>query len=285
MRHIAFKLLPLLATACVAPLVDDPSDPGTTTESTGTGDDATTVVQPPLPSTTTDPDGAALSTSDDPDATATAASSTGEGGGLSEGEECELHLQECAPGLKCMPYSSDGSGSWDASACFPIDPDPAGLGEECVWIGAPWSGYDTCSWGQVCWSFDGEPGVCKGLCLTDDPANQDYETWTCEDPLAIPSIGCQSCFCTCEVPCDPLGQNCNEGQECVPLSQLFECVPDASGDAGVYGDPCEYINVCDPGLVCASDTCTPGSDDTGGESTSTSDSLTTARYAAGPTSC
>lgn len=258
MRLHIVRLFPLLAAACVAPLVDDPADPGTTSGSTGTPDDATTVPLPPSPGSTTDPGGASISTSDDPDASASAGSSTGEGGGLGEGEECELQLQGCAPGLKCMPYSADGSGAfWDASACFPIAPDPAGLGEECEWIGQPWSGYDTCGWGQVCWGFDGEAGECRGLCLTDDPKSWDIETWTCEDPLAIPTVGCQSCFCTCDVPCDPLDQNCDEGQECMPVADFFECVPDASGDAGAYGDPCEFVNVCDPGLVCVDPSAVP----------------------------
>lgn len=250
-------LLSCLVTACVPSFVDEPQAEGSSSGS----DQATTVPLPPADSTTTEPAASSGSTSSatGPDASATAGSSTGPGGGLGEGEECELQLQGCAPGLKCMPYDDDGSGAfWNASACFPIAPDPANLGEECVWIGEPWSGYDTCGWGQVCWGFDGEPGVCKGLCLTDDPENDLFETWTCEDPLAIPSIGCQSCFCTCEVPCDPLGQNCAEGQECMPVGELFECVPDASGDAGVYGDHCEFLNVCDPGLVCLDPSTVPG---------------------------
>ena len=42
--------------------------------------------------------------------------------------------------------------------------------------------------------------------------------------------------------------------DCYPrgINEVFTCVPDASGEMGVYGDPCEYINVCDPGLFCAS---------------------------------
>lgn len=30
----------------------------------------------------------------------------------------------------------------------------------------------------------------------------------------------------------------------------FECVLDASGEMGAYGDPCENFNTCDPGLAC-----------------------------------
>ena len=262
MKHHIASLITLLASACVAPVVDDPpSDTDASGSSTSTTDPATTLPLPPV--STTDPDPTSTSTTVDPDASATAGSTT-DPGGLGEGEECELQLQECAPGLKCMPYSNDGSQVWNATACFPMDPDPADLGEPCEWIGQPWSGYDTCGWGQVCWGFDGEPGVCKGLCLTDDPENDDYETWTCEDPLALPNIGCQECFCVCETPCDPLSQNCDEGQACLANYELFQCVPDASGDMGAYGDPCEFLNVCDPGLACLSADAVPGCEDSAG---------------------
>ncbi|MEX1367836.1 MAG: ribulose phosphate epimerase, partial [Nannocystaceae bacterium] len=41
-----------------------------------------------------------------------------------------------------------------------------------------------------------------------------------------------------------------DGQACYPINGSFSCGPDASGDAGAPGDPCEFINVCDPGSVC-----------------------------------
>jgi hypothetical protein len=55
----------------------------------------------------------------------------------------------------------------------------------------------------------------------------------------------------CLPACDPLLQDCAAGQACYGIQDVFTCVPDASGEMGVYGDPCEYINVCDPGLFCA----------------------------------
>lgn len=258
MRYLVLPLLPLLATACIDPLVDDPSQPsGSTGSSTGEPEPATTL--PPPPETTAEPEPGTTTGGLDTHASETAGTTTG--GGLGEGEECELTAQECAPGLKCMPYSDDGTGAiWNAAACFPVVPDPADVGEPCQWIGGTWSGYDDCGWGQVCWSFDqDQPAVCKELCLADHP--EDFSTYTCMDPLAVPHIGCQNCFCTCEIPCDPLAQECAEGQECVPTLELFECVPDASGDAGAYGDPCEYINVCDPGLMCTEGARVPGCED------------------------
>ena len=162
---------------------------------------------------------------------------------------CDIEAQDCPRGLKCMPYDSDGSSWWDSTGCFPIDPDPVGLGEPCQWEGSPWSGHDNCGFAQVCWSFEpGDGGVCKGLCLFEDPD----APWdpSCEDPAATPFYGCQECFCTCETSCRPLDQDCPAGQECISQGDLFACAPDASGELGAYGDPCEFINVCDPGLAC-----------------------------------
>jgi hypothetical protein len=47
-------------------------------------------------------------------------------------------------------------------------------------------------------------------------------------------------------------QDCPEGSACYPEENGFFCSPDASGpDLGEIGDPCEYINVCNPGGWCA----------------------------------
>ena len=46
-------------------------------------------------------------------------------------------------------------------------------------------------------------------------------------------------------------QDCAEGQACYPMAGgYFSCAPDASGDSGAQGEPCEFINVCDEGLTC-----------------------------------
>jgi hypothetical protein len=41
------------------------------------------------------------------------------------------------------------------------------------------------------------------------------------------------------------------GQGCYPGDMLFLCATDQSGALGAYGDPCMYINACDPKLFCA----------------------------------
>ena len=57
-------------------------------------------------------------------------------------------------------------------------------------------------------------------------------------------------FQICVPLCCPLEQDCPEGQACYPINDEFFCAPDASGDLGAFGDPCEFINVCDPGMLC-----------------------------------
>jgi hypothetical protein len=49
-----------------------------------------------------------------------------------------------------------------------------------------------------------------------------------------------------------------DGEGCWGIDQDFVCAPDASGEMGAYGDPCEYLNVCDPGLACIPPEFVPG---------------------------
>ena len=58
--------------------------------------------------------------------------------------------------------------------------------------------------------------------------------------------------------CEPLAQDCPRGQGCFPVDRGWVCAPDASGSSGQYGDTCEFINVCDPGLVCIASWAVPG---------------------------
>ncbi len=50
----------------------------------------------------------------------------------------------------------------------------------------------------------------------------------------------------------PLNQDCPDGEACIddPDGDGFICVLDASDGMAPEGTPCEYANVCDPGLIC-----------------------------------
>ncbi len=160
--------------------------------------------------------------------------------------ECDLWEQDCPEGEKCMLWANDGGNSWNATRCSPIAENPGGPGEPCTIEGSPYSGIDTCELGAMCWDVDLETleGRCVAMCIGD------RESPTCEDPNS-------SCIITSGPPalclpnCDPVAQDCAEGEACYPFSDVFHCIPDASGEMGAPGDPCEYINACDPGTFCA----------------------------------
>jgi hypothetical protein len=168
--------------------------------------------------------------------------------------ECDFWAQDCPEGYKCMPYSNDGGGGWNAHGCTPLDPDPKDLDEPCTAVGGHNSGVDDCKLGAMCWGVDPETdmGYCIGLCIGS------IDAATCERPCDYCSVPGDAVVNLCLPICDPLAPGCHEGDTCVPGMETFVCVPDASGGEGAYGDPCEYVNVCNPGLVCANAASVPG---------------------------
>jgi hypothetical protein len=163
--------------------------------------------------------------------------------------ECDLFEEDCARGLKCMPWASDGGDTWNALRCSPIDRDPDAVGEPCMaYYASPTSGFDSCELHAMCWNVDLETlvGECVAFC-TGDLANP-----TCEDPSATCVTAADSVLALCMRTCHPLVPgNCDDDELCIPISGEFHCVSDASGEAGAVGDPCEYVDACDPGSFCA----------------------------------
>lgn len=166
--------------------------------------------------------------------------------------ECDTFTQNCPAGQKCMYWANDGGGSWNATRCSDIAPEADEVGEPCTVEGNGVSGIDSCELGAMCWDVDPETneGTCAELCMGNE--SEPF----CSDPAMIcAGRGPFLCLPTC---C-PIEQDCPEGQACYPINDTFSCAPDASGDGGGFGDSCEFINVCDPGLVClASDVLPPG---------------------------
>jgi hypothetical protein len=161
--------------------------------------------------------------------------------------QCDMFAQDCPAGEKCMPWANDGGNSWNATRCSPIAENPAQPGDECSVEGSGVSGIDDCDLGSMCWDVDPETntGVCQAMC-TGDASNP-----LCEDPATACVNVNDGAIVLCLPSCDPLLQDCPAGQACYGINDVFTCVPDASGEMGTFGDPCEYINVCDPGLFCA----------------------------------
>ena len=144
--------------------------------------------------------------------------------------------------MKCSYDENRGT-----TECVDIVRDPDQLGEGCEVD--PREGTDTCDAHLYC------AGTCLPVCDFDaDPeCPAGYQCSTCQD--CVPSL--------CIPDCEPLLQECPEGQVCVPDGNAFTCVLDASGDAGAFGDPCEYVNACDPGLACLEPESVPECEGTG----------------------
>ena len=172
---------------------------------------------------------------------------------------CDLWAQDCPIGEKCMPWANDGGPAWNDARCTPLDSQPGQPGDACTVEGSGVSGIDSCDIGSMCWNVDEENnGVCQSLCqgtqndpLCDNPAEACVPFNDGALPLCVPQ-------------CDPL-LGCPDGEGCYPADGGFVCIPDASGpDLGGYGDACEYVNACDPGLLCANPAVVPGCVGSGG---------------------
>ncbi|MCB9714142.1 MAG: ribulose phosphate epimerase [Myxococcales bacterium] len=160
--------------------------------------------------------------------------------------ECSIYAQDCPPGLRCVPYSVDG-GVWNTWGCFPTSNDPVGPGEPCMAQGNGTSGIDDCAIGSMCWNVDPETheGTCVTFCIGGNDAPY------CEDPDQHCAIAGDGVIVLCLPRCHPLEDDCPEGQGCYPINEDFQCAPDASGELGASGDPCEYLNGCSPSTFCA----------------------------------
>ncbi|HET6585676.1 MAG TPA: ribulose phosphate epimerase [Nannocystaceae bacterium] len=168
-----------------------------------------------------------------------------DGGGINI--ECDVWAQDCAEGQKCMPWANDGGNAWNATKCSPVDPNPAQIGDPCTVEGSGVSGIDNCAISSMCWNVDPETnmGTCVAFCSGSE-ANP-----VCEDPATSCSILNEGTLILCLPTCDPLLQDCMEGEGCYVTNDTFSCVPDAGGEMGAFGEGCEFLNVCDPGLFCA----------------------------------
>lgn len=171
-----------------------------------------------------------------------------DGGGVAF--ECDLWAQDCPRGEKCMPWSNDGGLAWNATHCRPIDPMPGAPGEVCTVEGSALSGVDSCGLGSMCWSVDATTleGECVAMCGGSEDAPQ------CDEPGRSCAIFNQGAIALCLPECDPLASACAQGEICVPGSgePRWFCVPGID-PSGAQGEPCEFMNFCGPGSVCAND--------------------------------
>jgi len=147
--------------------------------------------------------------------------------------------------------------TWTGAKCTPLDPEPRQPGDACTVEDHVASGIDDCDVASMCYFVNEETlqGICVPFCVGTP------EEPTCEDPNAVCVVGNDGVFIPCVPKCDPLLQDCADGQACYfdPFVEAFVCGQDYSGpDMGAHGDPCDYIDACDPGLNCTFADFVPG---------------------------
>lgn len=172
-------------------------------------------------------------------------------GGSARG--CDVFAQDCPLGEKCTEWANDGGSTWNATKCVPVVDDPAGTGESCQVEGHPLSGLDDCDFGAICLEVDPVTlqGTCMPFCVgsAEDP--------TCGDEDRICPVFGDGAIVFCVPKCNPVLDDCGAEHVCVPHGDQWMCAWDSSGDTGAYGDSCEYVGACDPGLVCVGSPAVP----------------------------
>jgi len=158
--------------------------------------------------------------------------------------DCDNWTQDCPEGQKCSAWISDGGDAWNSVRCVEVIGEDR-VGDECRTESVA-SGQDSCEKGAMCWAVNAEGiGTCVALC-TGSP-----EAPVCGGDITC-TIANEGAINLCLANCDPLLQDClADGEACYPVAGSFTCAPDASGEEGQANDPCEFINVCDKGLMCA----------------------------------
>lgn len=169
--------------------------------------------------------------------------------------QCSPWSEDCPRGQKCMPWAKDGGPEWNALRCTPIAKKASAIGAPCSVTGGPVSGFDSCEPRAMCWNVDRETlvGECVAMCEGSEAHP------VCAVPQTECMIANQGVLTLCLRPCDPIIQDCIEGQGCYPMNgAAFACVVDVSSELGSMGDPCDFRNTCDPGLLCVAGEGVPG---------------------------
>lgn len=157
--------------------------------------------------------------------------------------ECDPWMQDCPDGEKCVPDMSSG-GVWDDLECVPIMGD-AKPGEPCTYGGTV-DATDDCDATGMCFDvdeIDGELiGTCYAFCTGTPDIPECPETSTC-------ALSGDGVLTLCFPDCDPIAQDCLDGEGCYWSGSRFMCVPSAENLPA--GESCEFANSCAVGLICA----------------------------------
>jgi hypothetical protein len=154
---------------------------------------------------------------------------------------CDILLQDCPQGEKCVPYSSLGDGSLNAPKCVLIDGDGA-PGEACI-SGGPIDATDDCDASSFCFGYDADTlqgGWCHPLCMGTPDNLACIDGWECHVP--VPHLE------YCIESCNPLADTCGSDRLCTWTGTVFTCV--STGAEAVVGEACQMPNDCMSGSLC-----------------------------------
>ncbi len=168
---------------------------------------------------------------------------TPDGGGAVS--ECDPKQQDCKAGEKCTAVSPKEGDPWGVNKCVPTMGDSQ-VGDPCDIVDGKYTGLDNCDVGLICLLTDdeGKGGACVEFCDTNDQCPKTGAQCVVYNDGALP---------ICLVDCDPLIQDCPEGQACYnSAGDSFVCFKEsAMPGEGAPGDECSYINQCQKGSFCA----------------------------------
>lgn len=246
--HATWVALGLAASACAAKNDTQPTDDDSTTYSSS-GSSSVPVGETGETGTTDDDDPTSTTT---PAATTTSAGATGDpttGGSTDDttgggGGECDPQQQDCSAGEKCTAVAKMEGKPWDYNMCVPIMGEGQ-AGDICDIEDGKYTGRDNCAKGLICMLSDqeGKGGVCIEFCSPDSECTMSDATCEVYNDGILP---------ICLPPCDPLIQDCPEGQACYQGATSFVCFKEvAMPGMGGQGTPCMSVNICQKGFTCA----------------------------------
>ncbi len=175
-----------------------------------------------------------------------------------DGGECDAKVQDCPEGEKCTAVTPGLPEPWGINKCVPVMGDGQ-VGDPCDVMDGKYTGLDNCDVGLICLltDDDGNGGACVEFCNVNDVCPVTGAECVSYNSGSMP---------ICLADCDPLIQDCPEGQGCYnSAGDSFVCfkVSAMPGEGGP-GDECSYINQCQKGSFCANTESVVGCNANGG---------------------
>ncbi len=183
-------------------------------------------------------------------ATTTSATATEGGGFIQEPDggisgQCDPKIQDCPEGEKCTAVSDAPGEPWGINKCVAVMGNDQ-VGDPCDIQDGKYTGLDNCDVGLICLLTDDEGigGACVEFCDSNDKCPLTGAKCVVYNDGSLP---------ICLSDCDPLIQDCPEGQACYnSAGDDFVCFKEsAMPGEGAPGDECAFINQCQKGSFCA----------------------------------